>query len=110
MAVIASDQVGAAADLVVDRENGLIVPSRDEEALTAALRFFANEPEVIQRFGAVSRARRNAPSGIRRRPVVPVLPGSAPTSPDDTGGRMRVLLMSSSSGSEGGGEQYLIRL
>jgi glycosyltransferase involved in cell wall biosynthesis len=57
MAVIASDAVGAAADLVSDGGNGVIFPNQNREALTAALRFFADHPDVIHRFGEVSRAR-----------------------------------------------------
>jgi glycosyltransferase involved in cell wall biosynthesis len=57
MAVIASDAVGAGADLVADRVNGIIFPSQDEQALTAALRFFADHPEAIAEFGRVSRER-----------------------------------------------------
>jgi glycosyltransferase involved in cell wall biosynthesis len=57
MAVIASDAVGAAADLVSDHGNGLIFASQNEEALTAALCFFAENPDCIHRFGKVSRAR-----------------------------------------------------
>jgi glycosyltransferase involved in cell wall biosynthesis len=56
MAVIASDAVGAAVDLVSEHGNGLIFPNQSEEGLTAALRFFAERPECIQRFGAASRA------------------------------------------------------
>jgi glycosyltransferase involved in cell wall biosynthesis len=57
MAVIASDAVGAAVDLVADHENGLIFPSENEAELEASLRFFAEHPDCIHRFGAVSRAR-----------------------------------------------------
>jgi glycosyltransferase involved in cell wall biosynthesis len=57
MAVIASDAVGAALDLVSDHANGLIFPSKDEEALTAALRYFADRPDCIYQFGRASRGR-----------------------------------------------------
>jgi poly(glycerol-phosphate) alpha-glucosyltransferase len=55
MAVIASDAVGAAVDLVVHGENGLIFPSQDEAALTDSLRYFADHPDDIPRFGVASR-------------------------------------------------------
>jgi glycosyltransferase involved in cell wall biosynthesis len=57
MPVIASDAVGAAADLVSDGANGIIFPNQNEEALTAALRFFTDHPDCIHRFGKISRAR-----------------------------------------------------
>jgi glycosyltransferase involved in cell wall biosynthesis len=57
MAVIASDAVGAAADLVSDHANGLVFQSQNEEGLTAALRFFVEHPECIHQFGRVSRTR-----------------------------------------------------
>lgn len=57
MAVIASDTVGAAADLVTDQLNGRIFPTRDGAALTTAMRFFVDHPERIGEFGAASRAR-----------------------------------------------------
>jgi len=57
MAIVTSDAVGAAVDLVVDRANGLVFPSQDEAALTAALRFFAENPDYILRFGKNSRAK-----------------------------------------------------
>jgi glycosyltransferase involved in cell wall biosynthesis len=57
MPVISSDGVGAAVDLVSDQINGLIIPSQDEGALTAAMRFFAENPGCIHRFGQASRTR-----------------------------------------------------
>jgi glycosyltransferase involved in cell wall biosynthesis len=60
MAVIASDGVGAAVDLVCDHGNGLVFPSQNEEALTAALRFFAEHPDAIHQYGEASRARAQA--------------------------------------------------
>ena len=57
MGVIASDAVGAAADLVADHVNGLIFPSQNQQALTAALQFFAANPDEIRKFGEASRQR-----------------------------------------------------
>ena len=56
-AVIASDAVGAAVDLVEHGVNGLIFPAQDENALTAALRYFSEHPEAIPRFGRIARER-----------------------------------------------------
>src|SRR5262249_36551119 len=56
MAVIASDTVGAAIDLVTDHVNGHLFPSQDETALTAAPRGFAEHPERIHPYGQASRA------------------------------------------------------
>jgi glycosyltransferase involved in cell wall biosynthesis len=53
-AVIASDQVGAAADLVRDGENGFVVPARDIDALAGALRAVLSDPERCRRMGARS--------------------------------------------------------
>ena len=55
MAVIASDAVGAGVDLVTDGKNGLIFPSQNEMALEKTLRFFAENPDAIVRFGRMSR-------------------------------------------------------
>jgi len=57
MAVIASDAVGAAVDLVEHGVSGLIFPARAESALTAAMGYFAEHPEVIYPFGQKSRER-----------------------------------------------------
>ena len=55
--VITSDAVGAAAGgLVRDGHNGLVVPERDPEALAAALRHIAAEPELRARLGEAARA------------------------------------------------------
>ncbi|MPY70081.1 MAG: glycosyltransferase [Alphaproteobacteria bacterium] len=53
-AVIASDQVGAAADLVRDGENGFVMPARDIAALAGALRAVLSDPERCRRMGARS--------------------------------------------------------
>jgi glycosyltransferase involved in cell wall biosynthesis len=57
MPVIASHGVGAAADLVSDQANGIIVPAKDEAALTEAMRFFAENPANILAYGRSSRER-----------------------------------------------------
>jgi glycosyltransferase involved in cell wall biosynthesis len=57
MAVIASDAVGAAIDLVAHGGNGLIFRSESEQELTTALSFFAENPKLIRQFGEQSRAR-----------------------------------------------------
>jgi len=52
LAVIASDEVGAAAGgMVRDGENGLIVPASDGIALAAAIRRLAEDPELCARLG-----------------------------------------------------------
>jgi glycosyltransferase involved in cell wall biosynthesis len=53
--VICSDAVGAAADLVVENENGHLFPAGDGEQLGKALASFALHPEKIRRFGRRSR-------------------------------------------------------
>jgi glycosyltransferase involved in cell wall biosynthesis len=55
-AVVASDQVGAAADLVRDGENGFVYPAGDIAALADALRRVLDAPETWRRMGARSRA------------------------------------------------------
>lgn len=54
-AVIASDRVGAAADLVREGDNGYVYPVGDAEALAAALRRTLADPAVSRRMGARSR-------------------------------------------------------
>lgn len=54
-AVIVSDQVGAAADLVRDGDNGFVFPTGDVERLTAALRAVLSDPDRCRRMGARSR-------------------------------------------------------
>lgn len=53
--VIASDAVGAAPDLVRDRDNGFIYPVRDIDALARALETLLADPERRRRMGARSR-------------------------------------------------------
>lgn len=55
-AVIVSDQVGAAADLVRDGENGFIFPAGDVDALSACLRQILSDPDLCKRMGERSRA------------------------------------------------------
>jgi glycosyltransferase involved in cell wall biosynthesis len=55
--VIASDAVGAVAGgLVRDGQTGLVVEARDSDALAAALRRLADEPELRARLGQVGAA------------------------------------------------------
>jgi glycosyltransferase involved in cell wall biosynthesis len=53
-AVIVSDQVGAAADLVVEGENGYVIPTGDVDALTDRLRRITNDPELARSMGRKS--------------------------------------------------------
>lgn len=53
--VIATDQVGAADDLVRDGENGFIVPAGDVGALAAAMRRYTTEPALASIHGSASR-------------------------------------------------------
>lgn len=54
--VVCSDAVGAAADMVVPGENGMIVPAGDEDALHRAFAELAADPDKLNRFAARSRA------------------------------------------------------
>ena len=54
-AVIVSDQVGAAADLVRNGENGFVYPAGDVDALTGALRQILSDPEQCRHMGERSR-------------------------------------------------------
>jgi glycosyltransferase involved in cell wall biosynthesis len=53
-AVIASDRVGAAPDLVQHGVNGLVVPHDDQPALSAAISRLAIAPEGTRRMGRAS--------------------------------------------------------
>jgi glycosyltransferase involved in cell wall biosynthesis len=55
MPVICSDAVGAAADLVVENENGHLFPAGNGASLAEAIRFFTARPERIRSFGQRSR-------------------------------------------------------
>src|SRR5262245_32408079 len=54
--IVCSGAVGAAVDLVVPGENGMIVPAEDEDGLYRALAEFATDREKVERFAARSRA------------------------------------------------------
>lgn len=56
-AVVASDQVGAAPDLVRDGETGFVFPAGDIDALAAALRKLTTEPGLAARMGAAGQQR-----------------------------------------------------
>lgn len=58
-AVLAT-RVGGLAEAVVDGETGLLVPSEDVSALSAALRRLVREPELRARLGAAGPARQAA--------------------------------------------------
>jgi glycosyltransferase involved in cell wall biosynthesis len=53
--LVLSDRVGAAADLLRDGENGVLVPSGDATAAADALRLLGVDPALRQRYGARSR-------------------------------------------------------
>ena len=53
--LVLSERVGAAPDLLVDGENGFLVPVDDVDATAAALRRLADDPALRARFGARSR-------------------------------------------------------
>jgi len=55
MPIIASDAVGAAADLVVESENGRLFPAGNGEILQEAIASFAGCTEKIQSYGLRSR-------------------------------------------------------
>ncbi|MGE5691167.1 MAG: glycosyltransferase family 4 protein, partial [Pseudomonadota bacterium] len=54
--LLLSDRVGAHADLLVDGENGMLVPAGDVQAAAAALRRLVAEPVLRARFGGRSLA------------------------------------------------------
>jgi glycosyltransferase involved in cell wall biosynthesis len=55
-AIVASDRVGAAADLVHEGVNGLVVPHDDATALGAAIARLALAPDLTKRMGQASLA------------------------------------------------------
>jgi glycosyltransferase involved in cell wall biosynthesis len=59
MAVVAADCPTGPRDVIRDRENGLLVPMNDPEALAEGIRTFMNDPELRRRCGeaAVETAR-----------------------------------------------------
>ncbi len=56
-AVVVTDQVGCAPDLVCDGENGFVFPAGNVEALSAALQRFVDNPGLGARMGQKSRER-----------------------------------------------------
>jgi len=54
---VVASAVGGLLDLVVDGENGLLVPPRDTRALRAALERLLHDPELRSRLGAAGRER-----------------------------------------------------
>lgn len=50
-AVVVSDQVGCAPDLVRNDENGFVFPAQDVAALTAVLRRFMDDPSLATKMG-----------------------------------------------------------
>lgn len=55
--IVCAEAVGAGHDLVEDGVNGRRFPTANVDALTTALQRFIDEPELITRWGAASRAR-----------------------------------------------------
>jgi glycosyltransferase involved in cell wall biosynthesis len=53
--LVLSDRVGAAYDLLLDGENGFLVPAEEVGASAAALRKLAASPELRRRMGRRSR-------------------------------------------------------
>ncbi len=129
LAVICSDAVGAAHDLVEHGANGLIFSSGDQQKLQQCLRTLADQPDMVAQMGRRSReiaenwtvdhavdrwyqlcASRGptSPAPMKTMSVElqdPSMPGDAPKESP-----LRVLLATASSGSQGGGELYLVSL
>jgi glycosyltransferase involved in cell wall biosynthesis len=57
LALVLSDKVGSAADLLGDGANGLVVHRDDPDGATSALERLVSDPELRERFGASSRER-----------------------------------------------------
>jgi glycosyltransferase involved in cell wall biosynthesis len=55
LALVATDAVGAAHELVEERRNGFVVPAGDADALHAAMQTLAANPALRRRFGERSR-------------------------------------------------------
>lgn len=55
LSLVLSDRVGAAADLLVDGENGVLVPAGDVAAVTRAIGALADDPGFRAAAGAASR-------------------------------------------------------
>ncbi len=54
---IIATRVGGIPDIIVDQKTGLIVPARDVDALSHALRYLLESPTKRQAMGAIARAR-----------------------------------------------------
>lgn len=54
---IVATRVGGTPEVVVENETGLLVPARDPDALSVALRHIAGEAALATRFGTAGRAR-----------------------------------------------------
>ena len=61
--VIAS-RIGGLAEVLVDRESGILVPPEDAEALAAALARLLDDPALRTRLGAAGQVRVTARYGI----------------------------------------------
>jgi glycosyltransferase involved in cell wall biosynthesis len=55
--IIVSNAAGCASDLITDQWNGVIVPAKDVDALTSAMRLLASRPDVLTRMGTRSQER-----------------------------------------------------
>lgn len=55
-AVVVSDQVGCAPDLIRDGANGFVFPAQDIDALTAILRRFLDDPSLARVMGKAASA------------------------------------------------------
>lgn len=63
---VVATNVGGVPELVVDRQTGFIVGSRDPEALAHAMRKLLADPHLRRRFGSAARARVEARFDIER--------------------------------------------
>ena len=53
-AIVVSDQVGCAPDLVRDGRNGFVFPAQNVDALTRALRHFLEDPSLAPKMGRIA--------------------------------------------------------
>jgi len=53
-AIICSDQVGCAPDLVINGGNGFVVGAKDEEGMVRAMTEFSNNPQLLENCKQVS--------------------------------------------------------
>ena len=63
---IVATAAGGSGEIVIDGETGLLVPTEDVAALTAALRRALDDPELRQRLGAAARIHVDATFGMAR--------------------------------------------